>query len=142
MNELAMKIKQPKRRGEWVELRFMAAAAENGFHVTKPWGDSAQYDFIVENQGGSGAYRSSPHNSLIEAAILAPSKEPIGPIQKTPSTFSPCTSFPRIFGTSFPNPSFAVMPAWPFVQRWRSSKYSKYLGAWQLMKNDLECSTQ
>jgi len=42
MNELAMQIKQPKRRGEWVELRFMAAAAENGLHVTKPWGDSAQ----------------------------------------------------------------------------------------------------
>jgi len=48
MNEKAMKIKQPKRRGEWVELRFMAAAAENDLHVTRPWGDSAQYDFVVE----------------------------------------------------------------------------------------------
>jgi hypothetical protein len=46
-----MKIKQPKRRGEWVELRFMAAAAENDMNVTRPWGDSAQYDFIVEHQG-------------------------------------------------------------------------------------------
>jgi len=26
MNELAMNIRAPKRRGEWVELRFMAAA--------------------------------------------------------------------------------------------------------------------
>src|SRR5882757_8667788 len=49
MNELAMKVKQPKRRGEWVELRFMAAAAEHDLNVTKPWGDSAQYDFILEH---------------------------------------------------------------------------------------------
>jgi len=51
MNELAMKIRQPKRRGEWVELRFMAAAAEHDLRVTKPWGDSAQYDFILEHDG-------------------------------------------------------------------------------------------
>lgn len=50
MNEKAMNIRNAKRRGEWVELRFMAAAAENGLHVTKPWGDSAQYDFILERQ--------------------------------------------------------------------------------------------
>jgi hypothetical protein len=51
MNELAMEIKHPKLRGEWAELRFMAAAAEHGLHVTKPWGETAQYDFAVENEG-------------------------------------------------------------------------------------------
>ena len=51
MNELAMGIKHPKLRGEWAELRFMAAAAEHGLHVTKPWGETAQYDFAVENEG-------------------------------------------------------------------------------------------
>jgi hypothetical protein len=51
MNELAMDIKHPKLRGEWAELRFMAAAAEHGLHVTKPWGETAQYDFAVENEG-------------------------------------------------------------------------------------------
>jgi hypothetical protein len=48
MNELALQITNSKRRGEWAELRFMAAAAQNGLRITKPWGDSAQYDFIVE----------------------------------------------------------------------------------------------
>jgi PD-(D/E)XK endonuclease len=51
MNELAMDIKHPKLRGEWAELRFMAAAAEHGLHVTKPWGETAQYDFAVESEG-------------------------------------------------------------------------------------------
>lgn len=51
MNELAMKIKHAKKRGEWAELKFMAAASERGFRVTKPWGETAQYDFVVEHSG-------------------------------------------------------------------------------------------
>lgn len=41
-------IKLPKARGEWAELRFMARAAENGLTVSKPWGESKHYDFVVE----------------------------------------------------------------------------------------------
>ena len=41
-------IKNPKERGEWAELRFMARAAERGFRVSKPWGDSARYDYTLE----------------------------------------------------------------------------------------------
>lgn len=40
-----------KRRGEWVELLFMARAAEQGFNVSKPWGDSARYDVSAELRG-------------------------------------------------------------------------------------------
>lgn len=49
MNELAMMIKHPKRKGEWAELRFMAAAAEHELSVTKPWGDTREYDCIIEH---------------------------------------------------------------------------------------------
>jgi len=45
------KIKDHKQRGEWAELSFMARAAERGLRVSKPWGDSARYDFAVEHQG-------------------------------------------------------------------------------------------
>ena len=44
-------IKHPKRRGEWVELQFMTRATHQGLTVSKPWGDSARYDFIVEHKG-------------------------------------------------------------------------------------------
>ena len=47
-----MGIKHPKLRGEWAELRFMARAAELGLQVTKPWGETARYDFAVEHDGG------------------------------------------------------------------------------------------
>ena len=46
-----MKIKHPKLRGEWAELRFMARAAEHGLQVTKPWGETARYNFVVEHAG-------------------------------------------------------------------------------------------
>ena len=38
-----------KERGEWVELQFMAAAAQRCFAVSKPWGDIRAYDVGVEH---------------------------------------------------------------------------------------------
>jgi PD-(D/E)XK nuclease superfamily protein len=43
-----MKIRNPKQRGEWAELRFMAKAAELGFKLNKPFGDSAPYDVVID----------------------------------------------------------------------------------------------
>lgn len=42
-------FKSFKQRGEWAELRFMAAAAERGLFVLKPWGDSPPYDVGVDH---------------------------------------------------------------------------------------------
>ena len=41
-----------KERGEWVELQFVATAAQHGLRAVKPYGDSARYDFIVETERG------------------------------------------------------------------------------------------
>ena len=38
-----------KERGEWVELQFMAAAAQRRFAVSKPWGDTRAYDVGIEH---------------------------------------------------------------------------------------------
>lgn len=94
MNELAMQIKHAKVRGEWAELKFMAAAAEHGLHVTKPWGETTQYDFAVEHEarfvrvqvkstickdrrgypcsvrGNAGPYRGNPFDFI--AAYVVP----------------------------------------------------------------------
>lgn len=47
----ATKIRNHKLRGEWAEMRFMTRAAEHGLMVSKPWGDSAPYDLMVEHHG-------------------------------------------------------------------------------------------
>jgi hypothetical protein len=44
-------IKNSKLRGEWAELRFMTRAAERGLMISKPWGDSARYDLMIEHHG-------------------------------------------------------------------------------------------
>jgi len=44
-------IKDPKVRGEWVESVFMARAGEHGLAVSKPWGDSKSFDFVVGSPG-------------------------------------------------------------------------------------------
>src|SRR5690242_20455774 len=48
MTHAGLDIKHPKQRGEWAEMQFMTRAAEHGLVVTKPWGESSHYDFIVE----------------------------------------------------------------------------------------------
>ena len=51
MIDAASFIKNPKRRGEWAELRFMAEAAQRGLSVSKPLGDSERYDVGIEHNG-------------------------------------------------------------------------------------------
>lgn len=44
-------LRLPKRQGEWAEAVFLARAIREGLCVTRPWGDSARYDFIVDCDG-------------------------------------------------------------------------------------------
>ncbi|HXE90098.1 MAG TPA: group I intron-associated PD-(D/E)XK endonuclease [Terriglobales bacterium] len=39
----------PKLQGEAAESVFLARAVSLGLTVCKPWGDSAKYDFVVDN---------------------------------------------------------------------------------------------
>jgi hypothetical protein len=42
-------VRNTKRRGEIVEIAFLHTVANMGFAVTKPYGDSEPYDFIVDS---------------------------------------------------------------------------------------------
>jgi hypothetical protein len=47
-----------KRLGEIAEAMFLAKAAELGFGVMKPWGDSEPYDFVLDgHRGRAGLWR-------------------------------------------------------------------------------------
>jgi hypothetical protein len=49
MGEPQLNFKNCKQRGELAEMVFMARASREGLQVSKPYGDSAAYDFIVES---------------------------------------------------------------------------------------------
>jgi PD-(D/E)XK endonuclease len=52
-----------KRRGELAELVFVLIATRLGFGVSKPYGDSERYDFILDG-------RRPPHASTTSPALL------------------------------------------------------------------------
>lgn len=51
VGKVGCRIRGCKERGEWAELAFMARAAKEGLRVSKPHGDSARYDVVVEYGG-------------------------------------------------------------------------------------------
>jgi hypothetical protein len=48
---LRKRLKEKKRLGEIGEAAFLSKATAMGFVVSKPWGDSERYDFIVDVSG-------------------------------------------------------------------------------------------
>ena len=58
-----------KQLGEIGEAEFLAKASGMGFVVSKPWGDSNRYDFIVDSEGGlcrvqvKSAHKAGEHGS-------------------------------------------------------------------------------
>src|ERR1051326_6852656 len=44
-------LAHPKLRGEWAEVYFMQEAMAGGLVVAKPYGESRNYDFIVDSGG-------------------------------------------------------------------------------------------
>ena len=70
-------FKTSKLRGEWVELRFMTRAAELGLMVSKPWGDSAPYDFVLGRQIEARQIEAHhPEASRTNAHSLDPRNQP------------------------------------------------------------------
>ncbi len=51
MEKRKPKIEDKKRRGEWAEMIFTVRAAERGIAISKPWGDTTSYDFVVGRPG-------------------------------------------------------------------------------------------
>jgi hypothetical protein len=41
--------RSPKSTGEWAEVCFLARVLALGYRISKPYGDNAPYDFIVDS---------------------------------------------------------------------------------------------
>jgi hypothetical protein len=138
MNEKAMKIKQPKRRGEWVELRFMAAAAENDLNVTRPWGDSAQYDFILEHQSRFLRVQVKSTQFKCEGCYPCAVRGSQSRYADDAFDFLAVYILPEDLWYIIPAPAFRGQASVALRPACETSKYAKYLGAWELLKKELE----
>lgn len=59
-------IVDKKHRGEWAEMIFMTRATELGIAVSKPWGETRSYDFVVGRPGHFVAVQVKSTTSALE----------------------------------------------------------------------------
>lgn len=133
-------IKNPKRRGEWVELQFMARAAAHGLVVSKPWGDSARYDFIVEHRGRFSRVQVKSTTNWFRGAYLC------NTVSRAPYCRPrPYTSAQIDFLAAFviPEDLWYIVPASLLARfaialnpRDPRNKYARYMEAWHLLQGE------
>jgi hypothetical protein len=134
-------IRHPKRRGEWVELQFMTRAASHGLTVSKPWGDSARYDFIVDHRGRLSRVqvKSTTFNNGGFYMCNTVSRAPHRP----PESYSP-EQIDFFAAFIIPEDIWYIVPAEIIrttrfaaslhPQR-RDNKYFRYMEAWHLLRH-------
>ena len=135
MNELGMKIKHAKRRGEWAELRFMAAAAEQGLHVTRPWGDTAQYDFVLEHEARFARVQVKSTGFKDRGGYSCSVRGSRGAYVGDPFDFVAVYVVPEDVWFIIPEHVVHGRRSVALYPQLEKSKYGEYLNAWGLLKN-------
>ena len=134
MNDLGSSIKHPKLRGEWAELRFMAAAAEHGLCVTKPWGDTAPYDFLSGHQ-------SHIVRVQVKSTICKVAKGYLVALHRSKKRPYPPGSFDFMAAYLILEDLWYIVPEWEvrgnrsvtIFPRSKESRYAAYREAWDLL---------
>lgn len=136
MNELAMKIKHPKLRGEWAELRFMAAAAEHGLHVTKPWGETLEYDFIVEREAKFVRVQVKSTGFKDRGGYSCSVRRCRGAYEGNPFDYLAVYLVPEDLWYIIPEGVVHGKKSLSIYPQLKKSKYGAYREAWELLGED------
>ena len=133
MKKSKPKIADKKKRGEWVELKFMAEAAERNLPACKPYGDSENFDVVVGRTGRFVAVQ-------VKCTIFR-SKNGEGylcSVCSSHNVYKP-GAFDFLAGYVVPEDVWYILPA-KEIEGMRSvslmtptSKYEKYREAWHLL---------
>jgi len=132
-----------KARGEWVEMRFMTRAAEEGLQVSKPWGDSASYDFVVEHDARClrVQVKSTVHqrNGSHSCQVRGPDKKPY---VDGSFDFAAVYLIPLNTWYIIPTAQIAGQISVFFTPGMRGSKYGQYKEAWNLLRSGQAIATK
>jgi PD-(D/E)XK endonuclease len=128
------KIQDKKKRGEWVELRFMAEAAERGLAASKPFGDSENFDVVVGRPGKFVAVQVKCTTFLSKSG-----EGYMCSVCNSPNIYPP-GAFDFLAAYVVPKDVWYILPM-KEIQGMRSvtlclptGKYEKYLEAWKLLR--------
>lgn len=131
-----MKIKHPKLRGEWAELRFMARAAEHGLCVTKPWGETARYDFAVEHEGHFVRVQVKSTMFVDRGGYSCSVRGCRGPYEGDPFDFVAVYLIPEDLWYIIPAEKIRGQGSVALYPKLKKSRYEKYKEAWELLRKD------
>lgn len=131
-------IKQAKQRGEWVEMQFLVRASEHGFKVSKPWGDSNQYDFIVEHHGTCSRVQVKSTMFLHPGGYVCNVKTGGERYRGDPFDYLAAYVIPEDAWYLIPWDDIRDLGAVMLSPWLKRSKYEPYREAWDLLKGEFE----
>jgi PD-(D/E)XK endonuclease len=134
MTNRGIDIKHPKQRGEWAELLFMTRATQHGLCVTKPFGDSAHFDFATEYQGRFLRVQVKSTKYMRFNSYICHVTSTCRPHRANQIDF--------VAAYVIPADAWYIMPAGAFQRKTqvclsphrKTSKYGRYREAWHLLR--------
>jgi len=131
-------FRSPKKQGEWVELQFLARATGQGFTVSRPWGDSTPYDFVVECNRAFHRVQVKSTTKFRDTAYECAINDIVGRTHRhryAPGDFDFYAIYLVREDLWYVIPASAVerKRAIGLNPRYRKSRYISYLEAWHLL---------
>jgi hypothetical protein len=132
-----MRIRNGKRRGEWAELRFAVRAMEQGMRLSKPWGESAGYDFLVERETG-GIVRVQVKSTMFRegGGYSCSLKNSRGPYRGNAFDFVAAYVIPEDVWYLIPRKKIRGKWSISLRPKLENAKYSLYKEAWYLVRGE------
>lgn len=142
MKNHGMKIKHPKLRGEWAELRFMVKAAEHGLQVTKPWGETSRYDFVVEHAGNFVRVQVKSTMFKDRGGYSCTVRGSRGPYKDNAFDFVAAYLIPEDTWYLIPAEKIRGQGSVALYPKLKASKYDRYKEAWELLRKEEKLELQ
>jgi len=135
-------IKDPKARGEWAESVFVARAGEHGLAVSKPWGDSRSYDFVIGSPGRFVGVQ-------VKSTVFVSGGGYACSVKKNNQAYTR-GEFDFLAAYVIPEDVWYIIPAGTIEGREsvglcsksKHAKYEEYREAWQLLREASEVSSK
>jgi hypothetical protein len=139
MKKRKPKISDKKLRGEWAEMHFMVRATDHDLPVSKPWGDSRSYDFVVGWPGHFLAVQVKSTTLEVEAGGYACAVCSAGK-PYPPGSFDFLAAYVIYDDAWYIIPAKETLgKAWVIVYpKSAKSKYAKCREAWHLLHPDAD----
>lgn len=134
-------IRDPKARGEWVQSVFMARASEHGLAVSKPWGDSRSYDFVIGRPGRFVGVQ-------VKSTVVESGRGYACAVKKNNKAYSR-GEFDFLAAYVIPEDVWYIIPASKvegkesvgLCSKSNHARYEEYREAWQLLREASEFSS-